>query len=119
MNITLPCALITGFKDFKMDTSMLFIILIGFLANIIMSTIGFTLAKNKDNKEKAFNMLNLAGYNIGCFTLPLCAKFFRSIMELVLQVFLILEIQLCVQVGPMLLLQELQGKVKNKVSEVS
>lgn len=75
MNITLPCALITGFKDFKMDTSMLFIILIGFLANIIMSAIGFTLAKNKDNKEKAFNMLNLSGYNIGCFTLPYVQSF--------------------------------------------
>lgn len=75
MNITLPCALITGFKDFKMDTSMLFIILIGFSANIIMSAIGFCLAKNKDNKEKAFNMLNLSGYNIGCFTLPYVQNF--------------------------------------------
>jgi Predicted permeases len=75
MNITLPCALITGFKGFKMDTSMIFIVLIGFLSNIIMSTIGFILAKNKDNKEKAFNMLNLAGYNIGCFTLPYVQSF--------------------------------------------
>lgn len=75
MNITLPCALITGFKGFKMDTSMIFIVLIGFLTNIIMSTIGFVLGKNKDNKEKAFNMLNLAGYNIGCFTLPYVQSF--------------------------------------------
>ena len=35
MNITLPCALITGFANFKMDTSMLFIILIGFLIFIM------------------------------------------------------------------------------------
>jgi predicted permease len=78
MNITLPCALITGFKNFKMDTSMIFVILIGFFANIIMSSIGFVLAKNKDNKEKAFNMLNLAGYNIGCFTLPYVQNFLGS-----------------------------------------
>ncbi|NRW04695.1 putative permease [Clostridium beijerinckii] len=52
MNITLPCALITGFANFKMDTSMLFIILLGFLGNIIMSFVGFVLARNKDNKEK-------------------------------------------------------------------
>lgn len=75
MNITLPCALITGFKGFIMDTSMIYIVLIGFLTNVIMSTIGFTLAINKDNKEKAFNMLNLAGYNIGCFTLPYVQSF--------------------------------------------
>ncbi|WP_315067014.1 AEC family transporter [uncultured Clostridium sp.] len=75
MNITLPCALITGFANFKMDNSMLFIILFGFLANIIMSSVGFILARNKDNKEKAFNMLNLAGYNIGCFTLPYVQSF--------------------------------------------
>jgi hypothetical protein len=75
MNVTLPCALVTGFANFKMDTSMLFIILLGFLGNIIMSLSGFILARNKDNKEKAFNMLNLAGYNIGCFTLPYVQSF--------------------------------------------
>ena len=75
MNITLPCAIITGFANFEMDTSMLFIILIGFLCNIIMSFMGLILARNKDNKEKAFNMLNLAGYNIGCFTLPYVQSF--------------------------------------------
>lgn len=75
MNITLPCALITGFANFKMDTSMIFIVLLGFLANVIMSSIGYLIAKNKDNKEKAFNMLNLAGYNIGCFTLPYVQSF--------------------------------------------
>lgn len=78
MNITLPCALITGFANFKMNTSMLFIILLGFLANVIMSLVGYILAKNKDNKEKAFNMLNLAGYNIGCFTLPYVQSFLGS-----------------------------------------
>ena len=78
MNITLPCALITGFANFKMDTSMIFIILIGFSSNIIMSLIGFILAKNKDHKEKAFNIINLAGYNIGCFTLPYVQSFLGS-----------------------------------------
>jgi predicted permease len=75
MNITLPCAIITGFANFQMDTSMIFIILIGFLCNIIMSLMGLILARNKNNKEKAFNMLNLGGYNIGCFTLPYVQSF--------------------------------------------
>ncbi|MDR3597813.1 AEC family transporter [Clostridium sp.] len=75
MNITLPCALITGFANFKIDTSMLFIIVLGLLMNIIMSFIGFIIARNKDSKEKAFYMLNVAGYNIGCFTLPYVQSF--------------------------------------------
>ncbi|MDD3224889.1 MAG: AEC family transporter [Clostridium sp.] len=78
MNITLPCALITAFANFTMDKSMIFIVLIGFLANIIMSVIGYVIARNKDNKEKAFNILNLAGYNIGCFTLPYVQSFLGS-----------------------------------------
>lgn len=78
MNITLPCALITAFANFNMDKSMLFIVLIGFLANIIMSVTGYIIARNKDNKEKAFNILNLAGYNIGCFTLPYVQSFLGS-----------------------------------------
>lgn len=75
MNVTLPCALITGFSSFEMDGSMLLIVLIGFLCNIITASIGFIVAINKDNKEKAFNMLNLSGYNIGCFTLPYIQSF--------------------------------------------
>lgn len=75
MNITLPCALITGFANFSIDTSMLLIIVLGLLFNIIASLIGLLMAKNKDTKEKAFNMLNLAGYNIGCFTLPYVQSF--------------------------------------------
>lgn len=75
MNITLPCSLITGFANFKIDTSMLLIIVLGLLLNIIASLIGLFIAKNKDAKEKAFNMLNLAGYNIGCFTLPYVQSF--------------------------------------------
>lgn len=78
MNITLPCALITAFANFNMDRSMIFIVLIGFLANIIMSAIGYFIARNKDNKEKAFNVINLAGYNIGCFTLPYVQSFLGS-----------------------------------------
>lgn len=75
MNITLPCALITAFSNFNMDKSMIFITLIGFLANVIMSVTGYIIARNKDNKEKAFNIINLAGYNIGCFTLPYVQSF--------------------------------------------
>lgn len=73
MNITLPCALITGFANFKMDTSMLLIIILGLLGNVVMVSIGFLMGK--DNKDKAFNMLNLSGYNIGCFTLPYVQSF--------------------------------------------
>lgn len=79
MNITLPCALITGFDKFKMNKSLLIIVLLGLSMNLIMSCIGFIIALNKDKNEKVFNMLNLAGYNIGCFTLPFVQSFLGSV----------------------------------------
>lgn len=70
MNLTLPCALITAFAKFQMDFSLLIIIFMGFFLNIVLIGIGLLMAKEQSNDEKSFNMVNLAGYNIGCFTLP-------------------------------------------------
>lgn len=75
MNITLPCALITGFAKFQMDKSLFVIVLMGLCLNLLMSGIGLIMAARKDKDEKVFNMLNLAGYNIGCFTLPFVQSF--------------------------------------------
>lgn len=75
MNITLPCALISGFAHFEMEKSLLIIVLMGLCCNLIMSGIGLLMAAKKDKDEKVFNMLNLAGYNIGCFTLPFVQSF--------------------------------------------
>ena len=57
LNITLPCAVITSFAAFKMDYTL------------------FILTRYQTNATKIFYVFNLAGYNIGCFTLPFAQSF--------------------------------------------
>ncbi len=70
MLITLPCALISGFANFTMDSSLYYVILVSLLFNIIVCILALLLSFDQHNEIKAFNVLNMPGYNIGCFTLP-------------------------------------------------
>ncbi|MBP2627063.1 MAG: transporter [Firmicutes bacterium] len=74
MNLTLPAAVITGFANFQMDISLIYVVLLGFLCNVVMVSLGFWAGANNDD-TKAFYMLNFSGYNIGCFTLPFVQNF--------------------------------------------
>lgn len=79
LNITLPCAVVSNFNKLEIDMSLLFLIIIGVLCNFIMIGTGYLLAyKNTDN-EKAFNMINFSGYNIGCFAMPYVQNFLGPI----------------------------------------
>lgn len=75
MNLTLPAAVITGFASFKVDRSLLILVILGFLCNILLLCVGFLLGRKRDNDTKAFYMINSPGYNIGCFTLPYVQSF--------------------------------------------
>ncbi|MEA9391339.1 AEC family transporter [Acerihabitans sp. TG2] len=75
MNLTLPAAVITGFASFKVDNSLLMLVLLGFVCNIILLYAGYLIAKKRDNDTKVFFMINTPGYNIGCFTLPYVQSF--------------------------------------------
>jgi predicted permease len=70
MMVTLPCALISGFANFTMDSSLYYVILVSLLFNIIVCILALLLSHDQHNEIKAFNVLNMPGYNIGCFTLP-------------------------------------------------
>lgn len=74
MNLTLPAAVITGFASFKVDPSLLVLVLIGFICNMLLAA-GYLIARKRDNETKAFYMINSPGYNIGCFTLPYVQSF--------------------------------------------
>ena len=51
------------------DSSLLWLIVIGLACNLLMSGIGYLITLKKSADEKAFYMINLAGYNIGCLSL--------------------------------------------------
>jgi len=76
INITLPGAIVTSYSKLNVEPSMITLVFIGLLCNVIMVFIGYLLAIRKSKERKAFNMINLAGYNIGSFTLPYVQNFF-------------------------------------------
>lgn len=75
LNITLPCAVISNFNKLEMDMTLLFLIMIGIICNLIMIGTGYIVALKNSNDEKAFNMINFSGYNIGCFAMPYVQNF--------------------------------------------
>ncbi len=78
IDITLPAAIINSFGSFQKDDSLFILVLLGLGCNMVMILIGYILSDKKGDKLRALYMLNLSGYNIGAFTLPVCTKFFRS-----------------------------------------
>ena len=75
IRITLPCAIIANFSNITMEYSLLFLCLMGFVFNLLMVGIGYLKNIRKDGDTRAFDMVNLSGYNIGNFTLPFVQSF--------------------------------------------
>lgn len=74
-NLTLPATLISGFKEFNYDNSLLILILLGIVMNVIMVFIGFFIGRGKSKEIRGMYMLCCSGYNISLFTIPLVASF--------------------------------------------
>lgn len=79
LNITLPCAVVSNFNKLEIDISLLFLIIIGIICNFIMIGTGYLIAYKSSDNEKAFNMINFSGYNIGCFAMPYVQNFLGPI----------------------------------------
>lgn len=79
LNIILPCAVISNFNNLKIDMSLLFLIFIGIICNLVTVGAGYLVALKKSDDEKAFNMINFSGYNIGCFAMPYVQNFLGPI----------------------------------------
>ncbi len=75
LKITLPCAFIANFAGKEIDASMLFISLLAFAAGVLYIILGYIMNMKSGKEKQAFEVLNLAGYNIGNFTLPFVQSF--------------------------------------------
>lgn len=75
LKITLPAAIVTNFTGFDMKPSMLLMSLLGLGGGIILTGMAFLISAGKNGEEKAFNIINLTGYNIGNFTMPFAQSF--------------------------------------------
>ena len=75
IRITLPAAIITSFAGKVIDPAMLSLLLMGMGCGVLYVALGYLLNLRRGREQQAFDMLNLAGYNIGCFTMPFVQSF--------------------------------------------
>jgi len=75
VRITLPAAIVMNFSGMQIDPSMLSLGLLGFGGGAIYVTLGFLMNRKNGKDQQSFEMLNLAGYNIGTFVLPFAQNF--------------------------------------------
>jgi predicted permease len=87
LKITLPAAFVSNFAGKELDPSMLLISLLGFGGGLIYMAIGFLMNVRKSNEQKAFEVLNLPGYNIGNFTLPFVQSFLGPVGVITTSIF--------------------------------
>lgn len=75
VNLTLPAALITGFRSFQFDVTYLSLIAIALVSNLLMLVVGLWWSRSQDASMRALWGLNVCSYNIGCFVLPFVQSF--------------------------------------------
>lgn len=75
LKITLPAAIVTNFANKELDTSLLIICLLGLSCGAIYIALGFLFNLRSNREKRAFDILNLPGYNIGCFAMPFVQNF--------------------------------------------
>ena len=76
LNVTLPATVIHAFGTFRRDTSLFLIILIGFLCAVVPMLFVYLISRHQKKDKRAFSMINVCGFNIGCFALPFVQNFF-------------------------------------------
>ena len=78
VNITLPCTIIQAFDGFERDTKMFIIVGIGFICAFMPILLMYLTTGRVEKRLRAYRMLNIGGYNIGCFSLPRVQAFFGN-----------------------------------------
>ena len=75
VHLTLPAALITGFRTFHFDASYLALIVIALVSNFALLGVGLRRTRGGNLATRGLYALNVSSYNIGCFVLPFVQSF--------------------------------------------
>ena len=75
IRITTPSAIAVSFAGKVIDLSLLTLILLGFGAGLVLVAAAYIANLRADKNRRAFDTLNIAGYNIGNFSLPFVQGF--------------------------------------------
>lgn len=73
--VTVPCLVIVSLNGIQIETAYFSLIVLGILCNLVMCLIGWIWKKRLGDEARRFAMINLAGYNIGTFAMPLMQGF--------------------------------------------
>lgn len=78
IRITLSAAIVCNFATMQIDLSLLSLAFLGLGGGILYMILAFVLNLKGSKDDRAFDVLNVAGYNIGCFTIPFAQSFLGS-----------------------------------------
>lgn len=79
LRITLPAAVVTSFSSTKIEPAMLTLSLVGIGAGAFYIFLAILLNRNTNKEDKAFDVLNMPGYNIGAFVMPFAQSFLGAV----------------------------------------
>ena len=77
--VTVPCLVIVSLNGIQIETAYFSLIALGIFCNLVMCLIGWIWKKRASEDARRFAMINLAGYNIGTFAMPLMQGFVTPI----------------------------------------
>ena len=87
IRITLPAAIVMNFSGMQIDPAMLSLGLLGLGGGAVYVFLGYVLNRRNAKERQAFDMLNLAGYNIGTFVLPFAQSFLGAMGVIAVSLF--------------------------------
>ena len=75
LKLALPATIVSSFAGREIDWSLLILALLGLGCGLLLMGLSLVLNRKKDRARKAFDLVNLSGYNIGSFSLPFVQAF--------------------------------------------
>lgn len=75
LKITLPASIVVSFSQMTVELSMLTIVFIALGCGLVYMAVAFLINLKKTKEQRAFEILNIPGYNIGLFALPFVQSF--------------------------------------------
>jgi len=87
IRITLPCAIVTSFAGKTIDPALLSLTFIAIGCGLTYIVVAFLVNRNHSREQRAFEMLNLPGYNIGTFVIPFAQSFLGALGVIAVSLF--------------------------------
>lgn len=87
LRITLPAAIIVSFGGKEIESSLLMLVLLAAGCGLIYLGIGYFGNLRNSKERRAFEMLNLPGYNIGTFVIPFAQSFLGPVGVIATSIF--------------------------------